>query len=267
MKDRFVGTVFGRMLLRARSYASLRSIPFANPEQAAATSNAILADRLIIGLCEGKATFLDVGAHIGSVFSAVHQAFPDMRILAIEADPEKASSLRERFSYCSVHETAVGEETGPASFFLCDDRPGFSSLDNNVEGTREVLVNIDTLDILLPDETVDIIKIDIEGAELGALRGGVNLLERSRPVIMFESAGTGENSLGYSAEGLWRFFDDHRFSIFLPDRLAHDAPALSLDTFLDAHHYPTRSVNFFAVPRERRLDVRDAARSILGIVP
>ncbi|WP_163886811.1 FkbM family methyltransferase [Aliiruegeria sabulilitoris] len=244
MKQRLVGTSIGRALLWGRSYLNLRSISFSNPEQAAAVSNAILAERLLIGLCRGKSVFLDIGAHIGSVFSAVHYAFPDIEIFAIEAEPEKASALRERFPYCSVIEKAVGEEAGIATFFICEKKSGYNSMAKNIEDTREINVQVETLDRLFPNATVDVVKIDIEGAELGALRGGVKLLERSRPLIMFESAGVGDNSLGYSAQGLWQFFDDHCFSVFTPDRLAHDAPALSQDAFLDAHHYPTRCVNF-----------------------
>lgn len=267
MRRHLVGTSLGQTLLRARSLLELRRIPFANPERAALTANAILADRLIVGLCEGKGIFLDIGAHIGSVFTAVHRTFPEVEILAIEADPEKASAISEKFPYCTVVQTAVGEVPGTATFYIHDSQSGYSSLANGQGATRDMTVPIDTLDRLFPDISIDVAKIDIEGAELGALRGGVNLLGRSRPVVMFESAGIEENDLGYSPAGLWKFFDDHGFCILTPARLAHDAPALSLEVFLDAHHYPQQSINFFAVPAEKRIEVRDTARRILSVRP
>ena len=55
------------------------------------------------------------------------------------------------------------------------------------------------------------------------------------------------------------------YLIFVPDRLAHDAPPLTLEAFLDAHFYPFRTQNFFSVHRERRTEIRDKARNILGI--
>jgi hypothetical protein len=121
------------------------------------------------------------------------------------------------------------------------------------------------LDHLLQDAPLDYIKMDIEGAELGALRGGQTVLNRTRPTIMFESASAAENTLGYSAEQLWHWFDTAGFMVVTPDRLAHDAPPLSLETFLDAHAYPMRTHNYFAVPVEKRTVVRDRAREILGI--
>jgi hypothetical protein len=112
---------------------------------------------------------------------------------------------------------------------------------------------------------VDVIKIDIEGAELGALRGGQDLVARSRPVIMFESTELAENSLGYSALALWNWLDSMGYVVFTPDRVAHDAPPLSQEAFKDAHYYPMRTLNYFAIANANRDMVRDRAREILGV--
>lgn len=90
-------------------------------------------------------------------------------------------------------------------------------------------------------------------------------MSRSRPIIMFESAGIGRNSLGYAPEDLHAWLLNEEFEVFLSDRLAHDSPPMDCSVFLDAHYYPMRSVNFFAVPKERRIEVRDKARQILKI--
>ena len=82
---------------------------------------------------------------------------------------------------------------------------------------------------------------------------------------MFESTNLEENSLGYSAEKLWHFFDAEGYELFTPDRVVHDAPSLALETFLGAHAYPIRSHNFFVVESENRVTIRDRSRKILGV--
>lgn len=46
-----------------------------------------------------------------------------------------------------------------------------------------VTVPITTLDHVMSDETVGFIKMDIEGAELDALRGAANVIARDRPFL------------------------------------------------------------------------------------
>jgi hypothetical protein len=38
-----------------------------------------------------------------------------------------------------------------------------------------------------------------------------------------------------------------------------------MDGFIDSHIYPRRCTNYFAIPSERRIEIRDRARDILGI--
>jgi hypothetical protein len=117
----------------------------------------------------------------------------------------------------------------------------------------------------VPAVPVDVIKMDIEGAELGALRGAVRLIERCRPTVMFESAPGDPNGLGYTKEALWQFFNDIGYEIVVPNRVAHDGAGLSQEGFVEGHLYPRRTTNYFAIASERRREVRDRARSLLGI--
>jgi FkbM family methyltransferase len=266
MKKHLVGTGLGHFLLELSSFMSLRKIPLKNPENASMDANAILADRLISRICPKNGTFVDVGAHIGSIFSSVHRADSSIKIIAIEADPKKAKDLAERFSYCTLHPFAVGEATGEIAFYLNPNSTGYNSLVKRPAGGQiEISVGIKKLDDILRDEKPDVLKIDIEGAELGALRGGAAIIERDKPTIMFESTERDLNAMGYSPQLLWQWFADRDYGVFVPDRLGHDAPPLDLATFLDSHEYPMRTLNYFAVHKDQRITVRNRARKILGI--
>jgi hypothetical protein len=105
-------------------------------------------------------------------------------------------------------------------------------------------------------------KIDVEGAELGVVRGARRLLAQCRPVIMFESAP--HEVLGFTKEALWRCFAEQDYVIVVPNRLAHIDPGLKLDGFLESHLFPRRTTNYFAVPQERRDEIRGRARHLQG---
>jgi hypothetical protein len=112
---------------------------------------------------------------------------------------------------------------------------------------------------------IDVIKIDVEGAELDVLRGSMKILNESRPTIMFESGPQLESDLDYTKEGLYEFFFSRGYVVLIPNRVAHNDFGLSKDGFIESHLYPRRTTNYFAIPKERRIEIRDRARSILKI--
>src|SRR6185437_6873496 len=71
-------------------------------------------------------------------------------------------------------------------------------------------------DVLAAEPRADIIKIDIEGSELPALRGGKSSIERLKPMLIFESAGdVALSAFGTSSEEIYRFIlDELGYSIF-----------------------------------------------------
>ncbi|MCA9218658.1 MAG: FkbM family methyltransferase [Planctomycetales bacterium] len=120
------------------------------------------------------------------------------------------------------------------------------------------------LDDLIPsDADVDVIKLDIEGAELGALRGAIGVLSRTFPTVMFES-GLNRDDSPYEKTDLFHYFDQRNYAIVVPNRLGHNDNGLSEEGFLESHWYPRRTTNYFAVHRDRRTEFRDIARRVLG---
>lgn len=142
-------------------------------------------------------TLLDVGANVG-VFSllAAHRWAPSGRVLAIEASPTIYTWLTRnaeanpspRLTCLSAAVTATGGET--SSFF---DAPtskfGMGGLTNRFDATA-VSVRTTTVDDAVADaglERVDVIKVDVEGHELGVFQGAQRTLGQARPpMIVFE---------------------------------------------------------------------------------
>jgi len=214
--------------------------------------------------------FVDAGAHIGSVVADVRRYHPSIQVIAVEAVPEKASDLARKFPGIEVHSCALGEADGEVTFFVDSRRPGYSSLakrqhsDNDI---REISVPMRRLDdIISTSAKVEVIKIDVEGAELGVLRGSPDLISRCRPVILFESGPRAGEAMGFTVESLFDWFVAREYDVFVPNRVAHGGPPLGRGGFLESHHYPFRTLDYFAIPTERRIEIRDRARKALGIV-
>jgi FkbM family methyltransferase len=252
-KQLLVGTPLGRAVMAARDTLHLLRCP---AEQRGTLRNDHLAAKLVTRLCRPGMTFIDVGAHIGSVMAEVRGC----KIIAFEAMPEKAEALRRKFPTATVHACAVGESHGDVTFFVDRAQSGYSSLSAHRSDTEKIIVPLRTLDSLVSGDDVDVVKIDVEGAELGVLRGALELVRRCRPVILFESA---PDEPMYTKAEMWCWLRAHGYLVLVPERIAHDGPGLDCAGFAESHWYPRRTTNYFAVPVERRVEVRDRARAVL----
>jgi FkbM family methyltransferase len=120
--------------------------------------------------------FVDGGAYDGDTLGALTGGYA--RAWAFEPDPRSASRLRERRDpRVQVFEAALGRARGSAHF---DARGTPASARAPTGGTEVAVVPMDEV---LGGESPTFVKLDVEGDELEALRGGVGLLRRSQPVV------------------------------------------------------------------------------------
>ena len=118
---------------------------------------------------------VDLGANIGVSVWWFAIAHPDARIFAVEPDP-RAYALLERntapLSNVRTVRAAVGDRDGEMRFFTGEET-WVSSTVRHDQATEEIVVPGRTLDGLLDEwgvESIDLLKIDIEGAEYDVLR-------------------------------------------------------------------------------------------------
>ena len=159
-------------------------------------------------------------------------ACPDGHHIAVEPLPHLARDLRERFPTCEVHEVALDATGGDeVSFHHVVTNPGYSGLrrrryDRPHEDVELITVRTATLDSLVPRGVlVSLIKIDVEGGELGVLLGAAGTLERCRPMIVFEHGLGASDFYGTRPEDIHDLLSGHGMAVSLLQRhVAGEAP-------------------------------------------
>ncbi len=139
MKQLILGTALGKFAMNARNITNLLWATFKRPEQIGSEVNDQLAFHLMVKLCQSQMTFIDIGAHIGSVISSVIDHDPTISVIAIEASPEKAKKLLKKFPNVELHECAVSDADGEISFFINTKQTGCSSLGKPEKIAQKIL--------------------------------------------------------------------------------------------------------------------------------
>lgn len=199
---------------------------------------------------------LDVGVNRGDHFlQLVRHVGAQGFVVGVEAAPAMVE-LTNQFlvqsglaglNNCVLHRVAVSDHEGMATLNFVRNQPGLSSLaDREVSHSYEVEsveCPVTTLDKLLAGVTrrVDFAKLDIEGAEYHALKGGSRLLHRDRCPLVFEFDRTSPEYFQYRTEDLVQLFDRAGYEIrdFFGFRYATAADLQASEVW-----------NYFAAPRE-----------------
>lgn len=213
--------------------------------------------RIVHRELHGADTAVDVGASVGEVTEWLFDAAPAGRHHVVEPLPDHAANLRRRFPAAVVHECAVSDTTGEAEFFHVVGAPAWSGFHRQdpVADRRTVAIKVAVrrLDELVENASVALVKIDVEGAELGVLRGAERLLSRDRPTILFEHAPIHANAFGTSSEELWVLLTDAGYWLA---PVSEESRVLSLDDFRELNQRSHRSnydrhalTNWVARPR------------------
>jgi FkbM family methyltransferase len=143
---------------------------------------------------------LDVGAHSGSILRVMLSIAGHGRHMAFEPLPHLAAQLRLEFPQVQIHEVALSDSLGESTFEYVVTNPGYSGLRRRRyarpdEEIRTIAVRTARMDDVIPgDRPIALVKIDVEGAELKVLRGGLATLRRCKPFVIFEH---GEGAAGY----------------------------------------------------------------------
>lgn len=146
---------------------------------------------LFWSLLEPNQTVLDIGANIGWYTLHACRRFPTSTVHAFEPVPRTFDYLQRNtqandLRNVVLHNFGLADRDGDGTFFVYPEGSGGASMADTSQraSVTEVTAPIRRLDGL--QLSPDVVKIDVEGAELLAMRGGLETLRRCRPAIFSE---------------------------------------------------------------------------------
>jgi FkbM family methyltransferase len=128
--------------------------------------------------------FLDCGAYIGDSAIVFEKFFNPRKIYAFEPDKENYASLLETVKLNNLKKVipikmGVGAFENTANFLL------HHSLSRVTNNDSDIKIEVTTIDKYVSERNLDVglIKMDVEGFELDALKGAVETIKHFKPVL------------------------------------------------------------------------------------
>jgi FkbM family methyltransferase len=198
-------------------------------------------------LLKPNSNAVDVGCHIGSFLSLLKYIAPNGQHVAIEPSKTKGAWLVKKFPTTEILNIAVSDQTGRATFEENIAKPAFSKLlgDDQKLGNLYYDVDVRRLDDVLT-RRVDLLKVDIEGGELAALRGTTETLDKWHPPILFE-CGSEYLPNKPSRRDLYDLLIGQGYKIFSFGDFLFEKGPMEFDEFRRCGLYPFRAFNFIAL--------------------
>ena len=135
---------------------------------------------------------VDVGTHVGETIHGFRAAFPNARVIGFEPFPEFYEKCKARFASDKAVElftVAMSDHAGKLEMytenFNCSLQSPLNNNDRALDASHPTTtIETATLDQVFaqrfPDQTIDLLKIDVEGHEQNALNGAKGLLSSGK---------------------------------------------------------------------------------------
>ena len=152
----------------------------------------------IVQLCRAltgpNEVFYDIGANVGHVSLSMARSHAGARHIAIEPIPRLAAAIttaaaRNRFEHLEVYSAALDGELGHTSFFVTPLSTHASLVGRKIAGVEELRIPTLTLDAMVNTGAIpppNVIKLDVEGAEMRMMNGAEDVFREHRPTLLYE---------------------------------------------------------------------------------
>ena len=126
-------------------------------------------------------SILDIGARKGDWTKEFKKHYPNSKYLMIEANADHANDLKEVAPYII---SLVGKNNSEVNYYVCEDKQNDHGNGIYKENTNVPFTSVKrkqtTIDSLLPGQRFDLIKMDVQGAELDIIQGSPGLIHNAK---------------------------------------------------------------------------------------
>ncbi len=169
-------------------------------------------------------TVFDVGAHTGKhLQSFIELVGPKGTVVAFEPIPFAHYHIHTTYGApnVTIHNVALSDKTGKASFTYARGTPEESGLMQktynfpDLADPQKIEVTIERLDNYVGDvDSIRFLKIDIEGGEIGCLKGASIILNKFRPLMSVEYGSPGYSAYGHTKDTLFDIATEHKYVLY-----------------------------------------------------
>jgi FkbM family methyltransferase len=192
---------------------------------------------------------IDIGAHIG-LFTVVCSQLTKGKgkIVCFEPTPGTFQLLQQtiKLNHCenvTSVQAAVSDKVGTATFYISSDHEGNNS--NSLVGNNPLHkmsgydVKLETIDNIIHTYSLKpaIVKIDVEGAELDALKGGLSSFVKLKPRLILGLHPAAIKRKGDSLEAIWDLLMSVPYNIELDGNPITQYDFCKSELLFDVHCY------------------------------
>jgi FkbM family methyltransferase len=175
---------------------------------------------------------VDIGCHQGQFLSEYIHCSPKGIHFAFEPIPYLFEQLCKNFDSVRIYNYALSNQSEETSFYILPDKPALSGLSRRDTirqdlPRQKITVRTERLDeVIPPDVKIDLIKIDVEGAEGLVISGALNTIKKNKPFIVLEHGESSSMMFGITSKEIYDMLVTEcglRLSL-LPDWLSQRQP-------------------------------------------
>lgn len=170
--------------------------------------------------------FFDIGANEGWYSFHMMSRFPDIQCYSFEPIPDTYRRAKKNLQINgmtteNLFNVGLSDVEKKEIFYYNEAETVASSMRNlRGEKTREIECELRRLDDVVDElgiTSIDMIKIDVEGSELFALRGGICSIERYKPVIFCEMLRKWSAKFGYHPNDIIHLLEGVGYGCYIMD--------------------------------------------------
>lgn len=211
----------------------------------------------LLGMLDNESVIFDIGANLGWYTLNLKKDMKTRKIYSFEPIKETFDKLKQNVYINEIDENNIFNfgffnENKKIEFFYDILASGASSLADlrEVKTTQKVECNVRRMDDFVKDENInriDFIKCDVEGSELFVYQGGIESIDRFKPIVFSEMLRKWSNKFGYHPNDIINLFTKIGYQCYVIND-----KKLKLFTKVDEN---TIETNYFFLHKQKHLDI------------